>query len=69
MDCALVSWNVLRVFTECGRADNTGGHLMQHKMVDMVITGADRVLRSGQDLGSGVPGPGSRVPGPGSGAE
>lgn len=28
-------------------ADNTGGHLMQHGMVDMVITGADRVTRRG----------------------
>ena len=28
-------------------ADNTGGHLMQHGMVDMVITGADRVSASG----------------------
>lgn len=28
-------------------ADNTGGHLMQHRMVDMVITGADRVAKSG----------------------
>lgn len=28
-------------------ADNTGGHLMQHGKVDMVITGADRVTRSG----------------------
>jgi methylthioribose-1-phosphate isomerase len=28
-------------------ADNTGGHLMQHGMVDMVITGADRVSRTG----------------------
>jgi methylthioribose-1-phosphate isomerase len=27
--------------------DNTGGHLMQHKMVDMVIVGADRVTREG----------------------
>ncbi len=27
--------------------DNTGGHLMQHGMVDVVITGADRVTRSG----------------------
>ena len=27
--------------------DNAGGHLMQHKMVDMVITGADRVTRRG----------------------
>ena len=28
-------------------ADNTGGHLMQQHMVDMVITGADRVARNG----------------------
>jgi methylthioribose-1-phosphate isomerase len=28
-------------------ADNTGGHLMQHGMVDVVITGADRVTRRG----------------------
>ena len=28
-------------------ADNAGGHLMQHGMVDMVITGADRVSRRG----------------------
>jgi methylthioribose-1-phosphate isomerase len=28
-------------------ADNVGGHLMQHGMVDLVITGADRVLRNG----------------------
>jgi len=27
--------------------DNAGGHLMQHGMVDMVITGADRVTRHG----------------------
>jgi methylthioribose-1-phosphate isomerase len=27
--------------------DNAGGHLMQHGMVDMVITGADRVTRWG----------------------
>ena len=27
--------------------DNAGGHLMQHGMVDMVITGADRVTRQG----------------------
>ena len=27
--------------------DNAGGHLMQHRMVDMVITGADRVTRAG----------------------
>lgn len=28
-------------------ADNTGGHLMQHGLVDMVITGADRVTSHG----------------------
>ncbi len=28
-------------------ADNTGGHLMQNGMVDIVITGADRVTRTG----------------------
>lgn len=28
-------------------ADNTGGHLMQHGQVDMVITGADRVSANG----------------------
>lgn len=28
-------------------ADNTGGHLMQHGMVDMVITGADRITSNG----------------------
>jgi methylthioribose-1-phosphate isomerase len=27
--------------------DNAGGHLMQHKMVDMVLVGADRVTRRG----------------------
>jgi len=27
--------------------DNTGGHLMQHHLVDIVITGADRVTRTG----------------------
>jgi methylthioribose-1-phosphate isomerase len=28
-------------------ADNTGGHLMQHGMVDLAITGADRVTAQG----------------------
>ncbi len=28
-------------------ADNTGGHLMQHGKVDLVITGSDRVTRAG----------------------
>jgi methylthioribose-1-phosphate isomerase len=27
--------------------DNAGGHLMQHEMVDLVITGADRVTLNG----------------------
>ena len=27
--------------------DNTGGHLMQHRMVDLVITGTDRVTANG----------------------
>ena len=27
--------------------DNTGGHLMQHGMVDMVIVGSDRTTRTG----------------------
>ena len=27
--------------------DNTGGHLMQHGMVDLVITGTDRVTANG----------------------
>src|ERR1700731_540648 len=28
-------------------ADNTGGHLMQHRMVDLVIVGTDRVTANG----------------------
>ena len=28
-------------------ADNVGGHLMQHGMVDIIFTGADRVTRNG----------------------
>src|SRR4029077_16096263 len=28
-------------------ADNAGGHLMQHREVDLVIVGTDRVTRSG----------------------
>ncbi|HLK82531.1 MAG TPA: S-methyl-5-thioribose-1-phosphate isomerase [Xanthobacteraceae bacterium] len=28
-------------------ADNTGGHLMQHRLVDLVITGADRITAQG----------------------
>src|ERR1700722_19131560 len=34
-------------------ADNTGGHLMQHGMVDLVIVGADRVTASG-DVGNKI---------------
>jgi methylthioribose-1-phosphate isomerase len=29
-------------------ADNTGGHLMQQKMVDIVITGSDRTTKTGE---------------------
>jgi len=28
-------------------ADNTGGHLMQHRMVDLAIVGTDRVAANG----------------------
>ncbi|MBL6963307.1 MAG: S-methyl-5-thioribose-1-phosphate isomerase [Bacteroidetes bacterium] len=28
-------------------ADNTGGHLMQHKLVDLIIVGTDRTTRKG----------------------
>jgi methylthioribose-1-phosphate isomerase len=34
-------------------ADNTGGHLMQHGMVDMVITGTDRTTYTG-DVGNKI---------------
>lgn len=34
-------------------ADNTGGHLMQHNMVDMVIVGSDRTTYSG-DVGNKI---------------
>ena len=30
--------------------DNTGGHLMQHGAVDLVIVGTDRVTRAGRRL-------------------
>lgn len=44
----LTSWELLNAGVEHTIiADNTGGHLMQHSMVDMVITGADRVTRCG----------------------
>ena len=44
----LTSWELLKAGIEHTIiADNTGGHLMQHSEVDMVITGADRVTRCG----------------------
>jgi methylthioribose-1-phosphate isomerase len=44
----LTSWELLDAGVDHTIiADNTGGHLMQHHMVDMVITGADRVTRCG----------------------
>lgn len=44
----LTSWELLDAgIDHTIIADNTGGHLMQHSMVDMVITGADRVTRCG----------------------
>jgi len=44
----LTSWELLQAGVEHTIiADNTGGHLMQHSQVDMVITGADRVTRCG----------------------
>lgn len=44
----LTSWELLNAGIEHTIiADNTGGHLMQHAMVDMAITGADRVTACG----------------------
>ena len=44
----LTSWELLDAgIDHTIIADNTGGHLMQHDMVNMVITGADRVTRCG----------------------
>ena len=44
----LTSWELLDAgIDHTIIADNTGGHLMQHDMVDMAITGADRVTRCG----------------------
>ncbi|HHJ50123.1 MAG TPA: S-methyl-5-thioribose-1-phosphate isomerase, partial [Phaeodactylibacter sp.] len=34
-------------------ADNTGGHLMQHGMVDLVLVGSDRTTRTG-DVGNKI---------------
>lgn len=45
---ALTAWELLNQgIPHTVIADNTGGHLMQHGMVDLVLTGADRVTRSG----------------------
>ena len=45
---SLTAWELLQQgIPHTVIADNTGGHLMQHDMVDMVITGADRVTRAG----------------------
>ncbi len=45
---SLTAWDLLQQgIPHTVIADNTGGHLMQHGMVDMVITGSDRVTRSG----------------------
>ena len=45
---SLTAWELLQQgIPHTVIADNTGGHLMQHGMVDMVITGSDRVTRSG----------------------
>ncbi|MGX8719005.1 MAG: S-methyl-5-thioribose-1-phosphate isomerase [Desulfovibrio sp.] len=45
---ALTSWELLQHGVPHDIiADNAGGHLMQRGMVDMVITGADRVARNG----------------------
>jgi methylthioribose-1-phosphate isomerase len=44
----LTSWELLDAgIDHTIIADNTGGHLMQHNMVDIAITGADRVTRCG----------------------
>jgi methylthioribose-1-phosphate isomerase len=45
---SLTAWELLNAgIPHTVIADNTGGHLMQHGMVDVVITGADRVTRCG----------------------
>ncbi len=45
---ALTAWELARHgIPHALIPDNTGGHLMQHKMVDLVIVGADRVTRRG----------------------
>lgn len=45
---SLTAWELLQQgIPHTVIADNTGGHLMQHGLVDLVITGADRVTRGG----------------------
>jgi methylthioribose-1-phosphate isomerase len=45
---ALTAWELLNhSIPHTIITDNAGGHLMQHGLVDMVITGADRVTRTG----------------------
>lgn len=45
---ALTAWELLNQgVPHTVIADNTGGHLMQKGMVDLVVTGADRVTRGG----------------------
>ena len=45
---ALTSWELAQQGVSCDLIpDNAGGHLMQRGMVDLVITGADRVTRNG----------------------
>ncbi len=45
---SLTSWELLDAgIPHTIIPDNTGGHLMQHGQVDMVITGADRVAANG----------------------
>lgn len=44
----LTSWELMHEgIPHTNIVDNVGGHLMQHGMVDMVITGADRVTYTG----------------------
>ncbi len=45
---SLTAWELEKQGVPCTLiVDNAGGHLMQHGMVDMVITGSDRVTRRG----------------------
>lgn len=44
----LTAWELAQHGVPCTIiADNTGGHLMQHGMVDLVIVGSDRTTRTG----------------------